>query len=205
MTRVSFREEDIRRDLAAQVRRAMAERRARYRSHSGQAPSPSLEELDRRPDPAPSPPIPSGLAVKEGLVLRALVQEPELLRPHGLRAEEFSDGPRRALAALALTRVDDPDAPDPFADLSALDEGVSEAVAALSLEDGPPLTPALVAENVARMRSYARQRRLQELNTYIEPLLSDGRLKSDDPLYLEWKDLQSAGRYSDAARVRTPG
>jgi hypothetical protein len=139
--------------------------------------------------------------VKEGLVLRALVQEPELLRPHGLRAEEFSDGPRRALAALALTRVDDPDAPDPFADLSTLDEGVSEAVAALSLEDGPPLTPGLVAENVARMRSYARQRRLQELNTYIEPLLSDGRLRNDDPLYLEWKDLQSAGRYSDAAKV----
>lgn len=205
MTRVGFREEDIRRDMAAQTRRMMAERRARYRAQAGVAPAPSLAEMDRAPEAPPAPPVPSGLGVKERLVLRALLQEPELARPHNLSAEEFTEGPHRSLAALALARLEDPSGPDPFADLSALPEPVGALVTDLSLTDGPPLTAEDVADNVERLRTYARQRRLRELNAYIQPLLTEGRLKSDDPLYQEWRSLQSAARYSDAARVETPG
>jgi DNA primase len=198
MARVGYREEDIRRDLANQARKALAEQRAKWHSPQGTSPAPSEE--GRRGPHVPTEPA-SGLALAERAVLRAILQEMELVRPLHLTPEEFSEGPHRQIATLALGRDNDAEMSDAFADVTSLPEAIARIVTELSLLESPPLTAPDVEEAADRMRQHARRRRLAELDAYIQPLLHEGRLDRSDPLWVEWQSLQRQGRASDRSRV----
>lgn len=196
MGRVGYREEDIRRDLANQARRALAEQRAKWRSPQGTSPAPS-EEGRRGAPSLPAEPA-SGLAVAERVVLRAILQEIELVQPLHLTPEEFAEGPHRQIATLALARDNDAGAPGALADVTSLPDAIARIVTELSLLESPPLTALDVEEAADRMRQHATQRRKAELKAYVE---SVDRMDPDDPLVKEWHALQKRPRASDRSRV----
>lgn len=205
MARVAYREEDIRRDLAAHRRRMIAEMRAKWRGQQGQSPAPAAPGTPVAPTLAETPPeedrpadpgAPSGLVVAEREALRALLQSPRMAKSQGLEAEEFSVETHRRLAALVLQR-DAAEGDDPLADVAALPEAVAQLATELTLREHPPVTDTLVADAVERMRIHARQRRLMEL----KDLMAQGALGADDPRWAEWQELQRQARVSDRSRV----
>ncbi|HEY3268495.1 MAG TPA: DNA primase [Armatimonadota bacterium] len=204
MARVAYREEDIRRDLAAHHRRMLSEARAKWRSTRGDAPSPSLADLHRPKVEAPRPEPVSGVGLAEKEVLRAMLQEPELVLYLQLTDEEFSEGPHREIAAIALKRLAGSGDADARLDVAALPEALANLVTDLSLREDQPLTAEHVQGAVERMRMHARQRRLSELKPIIQQRLQAGDLQKDDPLWLEWQSLQRQGRVSDRSRIDQP-
>lgn len=196
MSRVAYREEDIRRDLAALQRRKLAEQRAKWHSPQGQAPAPSSGGLARYEDAAPRSEPASGIAAAERVVLRALLQEPELVRPLHLQSGEFSEGSHRQIATMALEHADGE--PNPLSDVTSLPDALARIVTELSLMESPPIALAEIEQAINRMRIHARQRRLAELSAYIDTL---ERLDPNDPLVQEWKTLQTQPRASDQSRV----
>jgi len=195
MGRVSYREEDIRRDLAGLARRTLAEQRAKWHSPQGTSREPA--ESGRRDDPAPVLEASSGIGLAERVVIRALLQEPELVRPLHIKPEEITEGPYRSIATLALTNQID-DAGGPLTDLTSLPEAIARVVTELSLMEDPPLNAIDVEDAMERLRMHATLRRKAELKSYID---SAGPLDPDDPLVREWLALQRQPRASDRSRV----
>ncbi|HEY3412635.1 MAG TPA: DNA primase [Armatimonadota bacterium] len=194
MSRVAYREEDIRRDLASLQRRKLAEQRAKWHSPQGQTPAPGT--LTRYEEPASRPEPASGISMAERVVLRALLLEPELVRPLHIQAEEFSEGPHRQIATLALQT--EAGEPSPLSDVTSLPDALARIVTELSLMESPPIAAVEVEQAINKVRIRARQRRLAELSAYIDTL---ERLDPNDPMVQEWKTLQTQPRASDPTRL----
>lgn len=195
MSRVAYREEDIRRDLAQLARRVLAEQRAKWHSPQGTSEEPSSS--GRRDEPAPIAEASSGIGLAERVVLRALLQAPELVQPLHLNPEEITDGPHRQIASLALVQDDD-GASNPLSDVTSLPDALARIVTELSLVEDPPLDAVHVQQAMDTVRMHANLRRKSELKAYID---AAGQLDPNDPLVREWLELQKQPRASDRSRV----
>lgn len=200
MARVAYREEDIRRDLAANRRRMLAEMRARWRGQQGQSPAPPAEAA--APSSATPPnaerheALPSGLVVAEREILRTLLHAPEAARELDLSEGDFTEEAHRRLVAL-LIGGDGGEPPGTRLDLANLPEALAALVSDLVLRDEPPVSRERAADALERLRIHARQRRLQELKAQM----AAGELTPDDPRWAEWQELQRQVRLSDRSRV----
>jgi chemotaxis regulatin CheY-phosphate phosphatase CheZ len=105
-----------------------------------------------------------------------------------------------------MARLASGEGSDLLEEIGDLPEEESRIVTDLHLAEEPPLTAEAVEDAVERLRAHARQRRLQELKTYItehvDPLIRQGIVPHDDPRWQEWLELQQQPRVSDRTRVR---
>jgi len=193
LSSVSYREEEIRRALRNYGKRVSVS------TDKGRAGTPGTSSRDSTAlepagtsDTIGGKKTPSGAAVNERILLRALLIRPDWLDDLELKIDHFAEPAHRALAELVIGREG-----DPLQNLAGWPEEIARLATDLNMSEDP-LSLEVARQALVYLQTCARQKRLAELKAE----LASGSIDRNDPRWIEWSVLQRESRLSDRTRVQ---